>query len=370
MNEKDTNMKQMNKKKIIGIGLIVAVLLAGIILVVSRKSDISNAATPHSGLKRVVVTEAKKGLMQNKVPYVATVLADKSISLSTKLAGYVEKVYVEESQKVKKGDVLVSIDAIELNSSITALKATLTAQAHDLALAKSIYRRNVKLFKIGGLSKENLESSKVAFQSKSSNMENTKQKIVQLQHQSSYLTILAPFDGEIDRIFLHEGDLAVAAKPILSMSSGDKKLLFSYAASDDVIQKGQDVFAKGEKIGNIKSIYTVLKNGLLTAEVALTSKLALPDGSSINIQVLTAEKKGCILPSNTVIHKKEGIFLMTYREGKFHPLKVNVEMKNAQHILVSPCPKDPVARASEVKLAQLPAYENIEPIKPIEASNE
>ena len=354
----------MSKKKIIirlvAIVAVVILIITAKGLLETRKTEIANESLPSSGSVTVPVVNAKQGTMQNKVPFLAQIVSDKSIKLSTKLAGYVEKVFVEEAQKVKKGDVLVRIDAIELNSNIDALKATLNAQSNDLELAKSIYARNQKLFAIGGLAKEQLDISRVSLKAKSSIMENTKQKIAQLNHQLSYLTIVAPFDGEIDAILLHEGDLAASGKAILSMSNAKQKLLFSYApVKASVIKKEQDVFMEEEKVGYVKSIYTTSKNGLISAEVTLTKKIALPTGSSVNIEVLTKESKGCIVPSDTILHKKESIFVMSYAEGKFSPMKVKVEMEDSNRILISPCPKTPIAQASEVKLAQLPAYDKI-----------
>jgi len=174
------------------------------------------------------------------------------------------------------------------------------------------------------------------------------------------LKIVAPFDAEIDTLFLHEGDLAASGKPILSMSSGVKKLVFSYAPYHRVIKQSQSVWAEGEKIGYIKSIYTTSKNGLLRAEVILSSALSLPVGSSINIEVLTQVAKGCIVPSNTLLYKKEGTLVMAYVEGKFIPMPVEVQMQEKNNLLISPCPSSPVAQASEVKLVQLPAYDKVD----------
>jgi len=353
----------VTKKKIIirliSIIAVVVLIIKGKGLLESRKAEIANESLPALGSVTVPVVKAKQGSMQNKVPFLAQVISDKSIKLSTKLAGYVEKVLVEEAQKVKKGEVLVRIDALELNSNIDALKATLNAQSYDLELARSIYERNKKLFAIGGLAKEQLDISRVSLKAKSSIMENTKQKIEQLTHQLSYLKIVAPFDGEIDAILLHEGDLAASGNPILTMSNGVKKLLFSYAPHNTSIQKDQLVFSKDQKIGSIKSIYTISQNGLVNAEVKLASVLDLPVGSSMNIEVLTKEAKGCIVPSDTVLHKKESTFVMSYAEGKFSPMKVKVEMEDSNRLLISPCPKTPIAQASEVKLAQLPAYDKV-----------
>ena len=339
---------------------VVILVIKGKGLLETRKKEIANAQLPSVGMVTVPVVKAKQGTMEHKVPFLAQVMSDKSIKLSTKLAGYVEKVFVEEAQKVKKGEVLVRIDAIELNSNIDALKATLNAQFNDLELAESIYARNTKLFAIGGLAKEQLDISRVSLKAKSSIMENTKQKIAQLEHQLSYLKIVAPFDGEIDAILLHEGDLAASGKAILSMSNGKKKLLFSYApVKNFTIQKEQNVFVENETVGTVKSIYTTSTNGLISAEVALSKKIDLPTGSSLNIEVLTKELQGCIVPSDTVLHKKESTFVMGYKEGRFSPIKVNIEMQDKNSILISPCPTVPLAQVSEVKLAQLPAYDRV-----------
>jgi RND family efflux transporter MFP subunit len=355
----------MKKKTIFITVVAVAVLVvAGKGLLSKRKSQMENDILPSDQTHLVPVVKAKQGVLKNEVPFLAQVLSDKSIKLSTKLAGYVEKVLVEESQKVKKGEVLVRIDAIELRSSIDALKVTLKAQESDLLLVKSIYARNKKLLAIGGLSKEQLTTSQVALKIKASALENTKQKIAQLEHQLSYLKIVAPFDGEIDAIHLNEGDLAASGKAILSMSNGKKKLLFSYTPTRQAfIKKEQDVLMNGEQIGYVKSIYTTSQNGLVSAEVTLGKEIVYPVGASVNIAVLTAEAKGCILPATTLLHKKKGTFVMGYENGKFTPLKVEVKMQSGESVMVSPCPMVSIAQASEVKLAALPAYNKVEVTK-------
>jgi len=353
----------MSKKRIITIVAVIAVVLLLVKakgLLETRKTEISNESLPASGSVTVPVVKAQQGSMQNKVPFLAQILSDKSIKLSTKLAGYVEQVLVEEAQKVKKGDVLVRIDSIEIRSNIDALNATLDAQKNDFIIAKNIYDRNKKLYNVGGLAKEQLDISLGILKMKRATVENTEQKIAQLDHQLSYLKIVAPFDGEIDAILLHEGDLAATGKAILSMSNAKQKLLFSYApVQSSAIKKEQDVFMNDKHVGYVKSIYTTSKNGLISAEVTLTEKIALPTGSSVTIEVLTQEAKGCIVPVDTLLHKKESTFVMAYEKGFFSPVKVKVEMQDAHRVLISPCPKVPIAQASEVKLAQLPAYDNV-----------
>ena len=352
------------KKILIALVAIVAVVVLGMKgkgLLESRKGEVANEALPEVAQVSVAVVQAKQGKLESSKRYLAQIASDKSIALSTKMAGFVEKVYVEESQEIRKGDLLVKIDSVELGANIAAIQATMYAQKSDLILAQSILSRNQKLYAVGGLSREKLDMSRVSLKAKRAQIENSKQKLAQLQHQLSYLRIKAPFDGVVDAIMMHEGDLVATGKPILRMSNGGKKLVFSFSpAQSMMIKKGQKVLLDDAQIGSVKTIYTTSKNGLISAEVALTKTLLLPVGSSLNVTVITDAKEGCILPANSILHKKEGTFVMVYEEGRFHGQKVDIMIENPQDVLVSECPSGAIARASEVKLAKLPAFTKVD----------
>jgi len=115
-----------------------------------------------------------------------------------------------------------------------------------------------------------------------------------------------------------------------------------------------------EKKYNFYNPNSLAKQGLVQAEVALSKSLNLPLGASLNIAVLTKEQRGCIVPSGTILHKKEGNFVMEYRDGKFVPMAVNSLMSEGDTILISPCPTLPIALESEVKFAVLPIYGEVE----------
>ncbi len=351
------------KKVIITVIFVIAAVILGIKgreLLKSKENEIKNEKPPIESFITVTTTHCKEGTLEKRIPFLAHIIADKSIKVSTKFAGYIKEVYVQESQKVKKGDLLAKIDSKEFTSNIKALKATIKAQESDVALAKSIYERNVKLYKVGGLAKEKLDISKVALKSKRALLKNSKEKLNQLKHQLTYLKIVAPFDGVIENIFAHKGDLAAAGKPILSMNNSKKRVIISYAPSAaNKIKKDQKVFIKDGQIGYINFIYTTSTNGLVSAEVKLTKDIDLPTGSDISVNVLTEKESGCLLPDNTIVHKKDGVYVMVYENKTFKPFKVDLKLKEGNRIVISPFVKLPIARANEAKLAELPAYNNI-----------
>ncbi len=351
------------KKTIITILILLSIIALGIKgkgLLEHRQAEITQTPTPDTAAVTVPVVTATWGTLKKEIPFLAQIIPDKSITLTTKLVGYIETVSVEASQPVAKGAPLVRIDATELRSTIKALKATRDAQRSDLALTQRIHQRNQKLFAVGGLAKEKYDASKLAVTLKQAAVDNTMQQIRQLQHQRSYTDIKAPFDGVIDTLLLDEGDLAAAGKPILRMSNGIKKLRFSYAANPDiVIAKGDPIIWQQRPIGQVSTVYTTATNGLITAEASLQQPLSLPVGSSINIEVITAESTGCTVPDTALLHKKEGTFVMVYNGTRFSPIKIHVKFQDATRALIDPCPKEPVATASEVKLARLGAYAHI-----------
>lgn len=351
------------KKIIVTLIVVLALIALGIkgkTLLEQRQDEVKNETLPTVELITAHVVKPTKGKLQKKEPYLAQILSEKSIKLSTRVAGFVQKVYVQESQLVKKGELLVTIDSIELKSTIDALKATLNAQKSDLDLAQSIYKTDKKLYEIGGLAKERLNISKVSLNAKDAIVENTTQKLTQAKHQLSYLQIRAPFDGQIDALLLHEGDLAVASKPILTLSTKEKKLIFSYAPTkESKIVKGKKVFVDSKEIGFVKTIYTASKNALVMAEVALTKDIGLPVGSNINIEVLIAQEEGCIIPENTILHKKDGLFVLEYKDGAFSLVKIEVKLQSKNRTLILDCPTNPIAQASEVKLANLLVHKKV-----------
>jgi len=345
--------------------LIVFIIIAIVVVIGAKQllrkriAEVSDVSVAKKSYITTIVTQAKHEEIKDIRGFLATVMADKEISLSTKITGYITRIYVKESQKVKKNQPLLQIDESEIVSNIKSLNATLKMQKTDLATTKKIYLKNKKLYEVGGISKERLDLSLVALKVKEALVENTKQKIAQLQHQRTYLKIVAPFDGTIENILLHEGDLATLSKPIITMNNNIKKLTFSYAQNTNKIAKSQDVLYNNKKIGYIRTIYSSTKNTLTMAEVALTQPVDVPVGGNINIDVVLDRLSGCSIPLSAIVHKNGKEYVMSYENTKFVAKKVDILLSNKHKAIIQPCIKTKIAQGSETKLALLPIYTNV-----------
>jgi len=280
--------------------------------------------------------------------FLATIKPQKEVLTSAKIPGFINKIYVKENQVVKKGDILVSIDDTEVYSNIKALKSTISMQELDSKIAKKTYVKNLKLYKIGGLSKEKLDLSKVAYLKKVSLLKNSKENLIQLNNQLRYLSIASPIDGVVVKKLLDEGN--IASKPILKIASS-KELLFEYANSD--IKLNDKVFYKGDEIGYISKIYKEAKNGLKEAKVTLTKPIKNPLYTNIDILVVIDQASGIALPNSAFVHKQDGDFVVIFDDDKYKLQKVTIILSDEEKSIIKEQIDTKVALGSEIKLLGL-----------------
>ena len=133
-----------------------------------------------------------------------TVEADKSINLYPTASGRVENIHVRNGQVVKKGQLLISLDAALMKSSLNELNT-------GLDLAKTVYEKQERLW----LNEQ--VGSEIQYLQAKNNYEGLVQKVKTLKEQIALSEIRAPFSGSIDNIFYKEGELALPQSPSIRL---------------------------------------------------------------------------------------------------------------------------------------------------------
>ena len=167
-----------------------------------------------SSKKRVFVTvmSVKTSKIKNKISLQSIIKTDQNIVLQPEFTGPISNIKVVEGQSVNKGDVLMIVDDGGLEQSVEF-------QKEQLKLSKTIFERQSRLWadKIGS-EIEYLEA-KTAFKTQ-------KSRYSQLNEQLQKSVITAPFDGEIDDIFIELGELVTPGQsPLLRLISTSEMYL-------------------------------------------------------------------------------------------------------------------------------------------------
>lgn len=379
-------------KKIVLFVILIAIVLGAIKLIKDKKEDLSSLETAKKPIFSVNVVNEEKRTITQSSSFTAKLEASNSINLATKVSGFIEKIYVSENDIVKKGTLLIKIDSSEIveslnqikNSlksiefSIESLSANINSLENDLKASKNRFNRNNILYKAGGLSLEKLESSEVEYKIKKAKLDSTAKSIEAKKYELKamknsydskkasleYYNIKASQDGVVGNIFLNNGDLCTAGKPILNLLDTKQKLTFLFASHD--IKEGLEVLINNQKKQNkqIKAKITkVLKsasNSLYQGEISLDSNnsLDLPINSFLEIEVITKKATEFSLPSNTILYKKDGTYVLIYENKLFKFKKVEIVLANDEFVVLTERIKQKVALASESKLAILPVSNN------------
>ncbi len=268
----------MNRKAIVTIcGTVVVALVTLVFLVTvmtgGRQAQAQSADEAKSAAAEplsVQVTRPTRRSLTRTLHMPATLRADEQVDMLAKTNGYVADVAVDIGSRVKKGDVLATIDVPEMKDELRqaeaiqaareakvtqaeALRETAKAEvqrfAAEYALQKITHDRKVELRKQNVIPEQELDESKneiavaEAFQKIARAKVNSSEAdvavaeaevmmavatVARIKTLMEYATIRAPFDGVITERFIDPGDF------VRSATQGAVKALLWIAKTDRI----------------------------------------------------------------------------------------------------------------------------------------
>lgn len=142
-------------------------------------------------LVNTVIT--KKQTINHYSKFQGIIKTDQNMILYPEFSGRITKLYVEEGDKVSKGQSLAKIDDGGLYNELKLVES-------QTKLAKTIYERQSKLW-------EDKIGSEIQYLEAQTNYDIQKNRLESLKQSLAKTTITAPFSGTIDEIFIEEGNL-------------------------------------------------------------------------------------------------------------------------------------------------------------------
>ena len=165
--------------------------------------------------------------------YIGVVMIE-GVDVSAPVETKVEKLLVKMGDPVKAKQVLVRLDAKEIQRSIDLANANAASASTAARGAEQKYRIDQKAYeqKIGSL--EVMQASKAAWDTLRAQASSEYAKVTVLKAQLKDLTITAPIDGAIARILIEDGSSVGPKQPLLRINSAGKPYLKFAVPIDDV----------------------------------------------------------------------------------------------------------------------------------------
>ncbi len=318
----------MNRKSIIWTVVVILLIVGGVVAV--KKAKKRDQSAPVAKTYPVVVSTMTPHAEQVELtlPYLALTQNDNDVNLATKIAGRVNFIKASGSH-VKKGEVVVRLDATSIQSNLSSVKSQLEAVTTALDNLQKTHERTLELIEVEGASIEQsqMEESKIA--EMTSKQEALKQKINELNNMLTYAVITAPVEGNISKTMVNKGNMAMPGHPVATIRSKNGFFLLIRVPTDLSIS-GVVLHGKTFDVIPLNSTF----HGLAEYKAYVDSE-NLMTGDRLEVDVIVYNGNGILLPFDAVLNRNGTSYVLVKKENQAFAKQINIIQTGEQGIVVS-----------------------------------
>jgi membrane fusion protein (multidrug efflux system) len=221
---------------------------------------------------------AKKEVFNHYLELQGDVSTKQNVLIYPEMAGTLQKVYVNEGDRVSKGQLLATIDDGGMSSQLSQLKSQAT-------LAKTTFERQERLWK------QNIGSEIQYLQAKT-NYESSENMVSQAQSQLGKSSIRAPFSGIIDNVIKDQGTV---------VAPGQGSEVFRLVNLSDMFIEVEvpETYLGSVVKGKEALVYFPVLGDSIATKIRETGNFINPSNRSFEVEIPVPNKEGKIKPNLT-----------------------------------------------------------------------
>jgi len=246
-------------------GLIWPLLAVGIIVsglwLYARNHHGATPAPSDLQAPTVAVATVDREDLYNEVTIAAEFRPYVEVELNAKVSGYVTNMNVDFGDKVKKGQLLASLEVPELHAELDAAKAAQQRTEAEYTNAHLIHTRleGVNVEHSNLVAQQDIDTAEAKDRATAAALASAKAEVEKYQTLFDYTQITAPFDGVVTMRYADPGALIQAgtssdtqARPLVRLSDNYRLRLDFPVSVDDVrfIHLGDKVAVRVQSLGN------------------------------------------------------------------------------------------------------------------------
>lgn len=283
---------------------------------------------------------AQKEKLSTELRMPAELVGFQQVDVYAKVSSFVKELKVDIGSEVKKGQLLMILEAPETSSQLAAAESRLRSQEAVYLTSNSTYKRFLETSKVEGtISKNDLELAEGRKNSDYAQLQAAKASYREVQNIISYLQIRAPFDGVVAarnvNLGAYVGPTGKGSDlPLVTIQQQDKLRLsvFVPEAYTGYLSNGDElVFSVKSLLGQNFKAKIARKSGALDSrlrservemDVLNTTKKLLPGMVAEVLLPLNAKDSTFVVPKSAVVSSSEGIFVLKVQDHKTLRTKV------------------------------------------------
>ncbi len=316
----------------IGMLIIGTVLLVALIWFVrdedSHNSENSKEEPQRARTFPVEVTKVSFEKVEHYLEAIGSFLPEEEVTVSTEVEGIVEKRFVDEGDRVKKGDSLIKIDDEEFRFQREEAEASLKEAEERFKNAKLTLKRINQLLEEKVIDRQKYDDTVTQFNLSQATVENVKAKLKRYRKSLRDTLIVSPLGGVVSERMVSEGEYVKVGANLLKIVDIDPlKLSFTFPEKfSGQLKIGQtvEVEAKaypGEIItGQVYFISPQVNLNTRTFEVKAKVKNAndrLKPGFFVDVKLfLDVNERAMVLPEGAVVMREGRHVVLMVQGGK------------------------------------------------------
>ena len=299
--------------------------LITILVIIVGWSLISSGNKDQTSSKFATVS-VSRGELRQVVTATGEIKPVNTVNVGSQVSGTIQKIYVDYNSKVKKGDILLTIDPSVLKASVAEAKASLLSSESQRNYAKNEYTRNKSLYSDGFIARAELEQSQTTYEQAEQSVKRAKSEYERATTNLDYATIKSPVDGTVIARKVDKGQTVAASfqtPDLFEIAEDLSKMQIETSVSEadiGMIKEGLpvtftvDAYPTQTFSGNVRQIRlspTTTSNVVVYTVVidVDNSDMRLMPGMTAFVTIIIEDKKDVLRVSNSafLLRNFEGI---------------------------------------------------------------
>ncbi len=252
-------------------------VLAFILVAASSCSSSSEKITAETKVHSIPVQVASPTLNSNNAIHVTgQVESVHTAQISTRVMGYITSIKVKAGDRVKKGQLLVTISNDDILAKLSQADAMLSSANAAFASAEKDYQRFTNLYNQKSATAKELDNVTLQYQAAKANVQAAVQMKAEARAMLTYTNITAPFSGIVTQKLTDAGSMANPGMPILTIEQSGNLQVSAAVPETEInhIQPGDSTVVTVESV-----------NQTFTGEVVEISPSSIGTGGQFLVKI-------------------------------------------------------------------------------------
>ncbi|GAB3814722.1 efflux RND transporter periplasmic adaptor subunit [Pontibacter rugosus] len=190
--------------------------------------------------------------------YPSTVVPLNEVELRPQVSGYITNIYVQDGQRVTKGQKLYEIDRSKYQASYQQAQANLQSTKANLARVQKDLERYETLAERDAIARQQVDYARTDVQTAQAQVAAAQAQVNSASTDLGYSIINAPFDGVIGISQVRVGAQVSPGQPLLNTISSMDPIAVDFAINEQEISRFTNFLSNAK--GQPDSLFTLLLN--------------------------------------------------------------------------------------------------------------